>query len=102
MVALLPGIAAAQTLTLQDAIAAALAKNREILVERESVVQSREGIARAEAAFDPVVRGETRYRDQTLPVISILSGASRATWRRRPAASRARPASRGCSPRAPR
>src|SRR5829696_7942159 len=72
---LLPGAGLAQTLTLQDAIAAALAKNREIVVERESVVQSREGIARAEAAFDPVVRGETRYRDQTLPVISILSGA---------------------------
>jgi outer membrane protein TolC len=75
MVALLPAIAAAQTLTLQDAIASALAKNRDIVVERESVAQSREGIARAEAAFDPVVRGETRYRDQTLPVISILSGA---------------------------
>ncbi|MEO5822852.1 MAG: TolC family protein [Vicinamibacteraceae bacterium] len=74
-VSLLPAAAAAQTLTLQDAIASALAKNREIVVERESVVQSREGIARAEAAFDPVVRGETRYRDQTFPVISILSGA---------------------------
>ncbi len=72
---LLPGLAAAQTLTLQDAIASALARNREIVVERESVTQSREGIARAEAAFDPVIRGEARYRDQTLPVISILSGA---------------------------
>jgi outer membrane protein TolC len=72
---LTPVAAAAQTLTLQDAIAAALARNREIVVERESVAQSREGIARAEAAFDPVVRGEARYRDQTLPVISILSGA---------------------------
>jgi outer membrane protein TolC len=72
---LLPGRAAAQTLTLQDAIASALARNREIVVERESVTQSREGISRAEAAFDPVIRGEARYRDQTLPVISILSGA---------------------------
>ena len=71
----LPGIATAQTLTLQDAIASALARNREIVVERESVTQSREGIARAQAAFDPVIRGEARYRDQTLPVISILSGA---------------------------
>lgn len=75
VVGLLPGIAVAQTLTLQDAIAAALAKNREIVVEREAVTQSREGIARAEAAFDPVVRGETRFRDQTFPVVSILSGA---------------------------
>jgi outer membrane protein TolC len=72
---LAPVAAGAQTLTLQDAIASALARNREIVVERESVAQSREGIARAEAAFDPVVRGEARYRDQTLPVISILSGA---------------------------
>jgi len=73
--ALLPAGVAAQTLTLQDAIASALARNRDIVVERESVIQSREGIARAEAAFDPVIRGDTRYRDQTLPVISILSGA---------------------------
>jgi outer membrane protein len=72
---LLPAAAAAQTLTLQDAIASALAKNRDIVVERESVAQSREGIARAEAAFDPVVRGDTRYRYQKLPVISVLSGA---------------------------
>lgn len=72
---LLAGTAAAQTLTLHDAIASALAKNREIAVERESVVQSREGIARAEAAFDPVIRGETRVRDQKFPVVSILSGA---------------------------
>ena len=72
---LLPGVAAAQTLTLQDAIASALAKNRDIVVERESVAQSREGIARAEAAFDPVVRGDTRYRYQKLPAISVLSGA---------------------------
>ena len=72
---LLPAVAAAQTLTLQDAIASALAKNRDVVVERESVAQSREGIARAEAAFDPVVRGDTRYRYQRLPAISVLSGA---------------------------
>jgi len=72
---LVPATVAAQTLTLQDAIASALAKNRDIVVERESVAQSREGIARAEAAFDPVVRGDTRYRYQRLPAISVLSGA---------------------------
>ena len=72
---LLPAAAAAQTLTLQDAIASALAKNRDVVVERESVAQSREGIARAEAAFDPVLRGDTRYRYQRLPAISVLSGA---------------------------
>ena len=30
---------------------------------------------RAEGAYDPVVRGDTRYRDQTLPATSVLSGA---------------------------
>jgi hypothetical protein len=75
LVGLLPAAAAAQMLTLQDAIASALAKNRDIVVERESVAQSREGIARAEAAFDPVVRGDTRYRHQRQPAISVLSGA---------------------------
>jgi outer membrane protein len=72
---LVPAAAAAQTLTLQDAIASALARNRDIVVERESVAQSREGIARAEAAFDPVIRGDTRYRHQKIPVVSVLSGA---------------------------
>jgi outer membrane protein TolC len=72
---LCPAPAGAQVLTLKDAIASALAKNREIVVEREAGVQSREGVTRAESAFDPVVRGESRVRDQKLPVISILSGA---------------------------
>jgi len=72
---LIPAAGSAQTLTLKDAIASALARNREIVVERESGIQTREAIARAASAFDPVVRGESRVRDQTLPVISILSGA---------------------------
>ena len=100
---LLPAAAAAQTLTLQDAIASALAKNRDIVVERESVAQSREGIARAEAAFDPVVRGDTRYRYQRLPAISVLSGAPAGELAPdRAAASPAPPASRSCSTAAPR
>ena len=72
---LIPAAGSAQTLTLKDAIASALARNREIVVERESGIQTREAISRAESAFDAVVRGESRVRDQTLPVISILSGA---------------------------
>jgi outer membrane protein TolC len=39
------------------------------------VVQGREGVSRAEAAFDPVIRGDTRIRDFKLPAISLLSGA---------------------------
>ena len=72
---LIPAGAAAQTLTLKDAIASALAKNREIVVERETGVQSREGVIRAESAFDPVIRGDSRIRDQQLPNVTILSGA---------------------------
>jgi HAE1 family hydrophobic/amphiphilic exporter-1 len=70
-----PAVASAQVLTLRDAIASALAKNREIVIEREGVVQSREGVSRAEAAFDPVIRGDTRIRDFRLPAVSLLSGA---------------------------
>ena len=70
-----PAIASAQALTLRDAIASALAKNRDIVIDRETVVQRREGVSRAEAAFDPIIRGDTRVRDFKLPAISLLSGA---------------------------
>ena len=70
-----PAAASGQVLTLRDAIETALAKNREIVIERESVVQSREGVNRAESAYDPVIRGDTRIRDFKLPAISLLSGA---------------------------
>ena len=99
---LLPAAAAAQTLTLQDAIASALAKNRDIVVERESVAQSREGIARAEAAFDPVVRGDTRYRYQRLPAISVLSGAPAGELAPTGSGISSAAASRSCSTAAPR
>jgi outer membrane protein TolC len=70
-----PAVAAAQVLTVRDAVAAALARNREIVIEREAVVQSDAGISRAESAFDPVIRGDTRIRDFKLPAVSLLSGA---------------------------
>jgi len=72
-----PAAASGQVLTLRDAIASALAKNREIVIERESGVQSREGVNRAEAAYDGVIRGDTRVRDFKLPAVSVLSGAPR-------------------------
>ncbi len=66
---------AQQELTLADAIANALARNPAVAVERESVTRAKEGIQRAEGAYDPLFRADFRYRDQTLPSTSILSGA---------------------------
>ena len=66
---------AQQDLTLADAIAAALARNRALAVERESVTQADAGVTRAEGAYNPVFRADVRYRDQTLPSTSVLSGA---------------------------
>lgn len=67
--------AAQQELALADALARALANNRDLAVERENVRQAEAARDRADAAYDPVVRVDARYRDQTLPVTSILSGA---------------------------
>ncbi|HEY8548996.1 MAG TPA: TolC family protein [Vicinamibacterales bacterium] len=74
--ALLPCSAAAQeSLTLRDAIAMALERNRDLAVEREVAVQADAGVERARSAYDPVFRLDGRYRDQSLPVVSVLSGA---------------------------
>jgi outer membrane protein len=72
----LAGAAQAQeSLTLRDATARALAKNRDIEIERENVQQADAGIERAQSAYDPTFRAEARYRDQRLPTTSVLSGA---------------------------
>jgi outer membrane protein TolC len=69
--------AGAQELTLDDAIAMALAKNPDLIVERESLHIADAGILRAEAAYEPSLRGEARLRERTDPANSILSGAPR-------------------------
>lgn len=66
---------AQESLTLRDATTRALAKNRDIEIERESVQQADAGIDRARSAYDPTLRAEARYRDQRLPTTSVLSGA---------------------------
>jgi HAE1 family hydrophobic/amphiphilic exporter-1 len=66
---------AQENLTIGDAITRALAKNRDIAIERENVQQADASIERARAAWDPTVRVDARYRDQQVPVTSILSGA---------------------------
>lgn len=67
----------AQTLSLEDAIAMALARNTDVVVERESLRIADATLLRAEAAYEPTLRGEARFRDRTDPVNSVLSGAPR-------------------------
>lgn len=62
-------------LTLSDATARALAKNRDIVIERESSNVADASVERARAAYDPVLRGDARYRDSKVPTTSIFSGA---------------------------
>jgi len=64
-------------LSLDDALALALEKNSEIVVERESIFIADATLVRAQAAYEPFIRGEARLRDRTDPVNSILSGAPR-------------------------
>jgi outer membrane protein len=62
-------------LTLADATGRALAKNRDIVIEREAANIADANITRAQGAYDPVLRGEARYRDSIVPTTSLLSGA---------------------------
>jgi HAE1 family hydrophobic/amphiphilic exporter-1 len=64
-----------QDVALLDAMARAMAKNRDLVIERESRTQADAGIERARAAYVPTLRGDLRYRDQQQPVTSLLSGA---------------------------
>jgi HAE1 family hydrophobic/amphiphilic exporter-1 len=64
-----------QDIGLSDAMARAMAKNRDLVIERETRTQADAGIERARAAYDPTLRGDLRYRDQQQPVTSLLSGA---------------------------
>jgi outer membrane protein TolC len=65
----------AQELTLSDAIARALEKNADVVVERESLNIAEASVLRADAAYEPTLRGEARLRKRTDPVNSVLSGA---------------------------
>ena len=65
----------AQELTLPDAIARALEKNADVVVEREAVNIAEASLLRAGAAYEPSLRGEARLRERTDPINSVLSGA---------------------------
>ncbi|MEO8035598.1 MAG: TolC family protein [Acidobacteriota bacterium] len=66
-----------QPLSLDDAVALALEKNGDIVVERENLLIAGSLVTRAEAAYEPLLRGDARLRNRTDPVNSILSGAPR-------------------------
>jgi outer membrane protein len=70
-----PVTATPQDLGLRDALTRAIAKNRDVMVERESATLADAGIARAQGAYDPTFRADVRYRDQQIPVTSLLNGA---------------------------
>jgi HAE1 family hydrophobic/amphiphilic exporter-1 len=63
------------TLSLQEVIALALERNRDLAVERASVEVAAAAVLRAEGAYDPVFRAESKYRWQKLPSTWIFSGA---------------------------
>jgi outer membrane protein TolC len=67
--------ARAQELTLAEAVTRALEKNADIVVERESVNIAEANVLRANAAYEPTLRGDARLRKHVDPVNSILSGA---------------------------
>lgn len=72
----LAGLAAhAEELTLSEAITRALEKNADIVVERESVHIAEANVLRANAAYEPTLRGDARLRKHVDPVNSVLSGA---------------------------
>lgn len=62
-------------LTLEDAIAGALAKNEGILIERTSVDSADASVEGAKGAYDPLLAVDLGWRSMTLPVNSAFSGA---------------------------
>lgn len=62
-------------LTLDEARARAVAQVPEVVVQRQAIRLAHEAQRRAEAAFDPVVRIESRVRSRTDPINSLFSGA---------------------------
>ncbi|MBI4859109.1 MAG: TolC family protein [Candidatus Riflebacteria bacterium] len=62
-------------LSLHEAMTLALARNQDIAIERESLRIATTSIRKADGSYDPTLRFDTRVRDYTLPVNSLLSGA---------------------------
>jgi len=64
------------SLSLQQAIAMALGKNRDIEIERASIQMSEQDLVAARGAYDPSFGVSTYFQSRTIPTTSILQGAS--------------------------
>src|SRR5262249_59605540 len=53
----------------------ALAKNQDIAIERESLVQAEEAVAGTKGAYDPLLGLDTAYHQHKDAINSVLSGA---------------------------
>jgi outer membrane protein len=62
-------------LSLEEATRRALAKNQDIAIEREALVQADEAVNGSKGAYDPFLGLDTGYRQHTDPVNSQFSGA---------------------------
>src|SRR5689334_10876674 len=70
------GITTTKELTLDDALAMALANNKDIdgsRIDRDKAVNN---VAGAKGAFDPRVGGTTSYQKNVTPVASTLGGSA--------------------------
>jgi outer membrane protein len=65
----------ARPLTLDEAIARALAKNEDVIVERASLAAAEAGVAGARGAYDPLLQASTSWERAADPVNSAFSGA---------------------------
>ncbi len=62
-------------LSLEEATRRALAKNQDIAIERESLVQADEAVRGSKGPYDPLLGLDASYRQHTDPVNSQFSGA---------------------------
>ncbi len=75
LAASLPASGASHPVSLAEATERALAKNHDIAIQREGLTIAGAQLLRTESAYEPTFRLDTRYRDRTDPVNSLLSGA---------------------------
>lgn len=68
-------LAQPQPLTVAEATSRALARLPEIALQRDAVALAEQGVRRAEAAFDPLLRIDARTRTRTDPVNTLFIGA---------------------------
>lgn len=73
--ALVSGLDAPHTLTLDEALVRAMSRNYTIAIERDSFATAIEGVRREEGAYDVELGWNASFENRTDPVNSLLSGA---------------------------